>query len=471
MFSSRIRGNECGQDCEKSQSIQGGNIGYGEKRSLSSGVLNSQITVENGGELELNNIEITFKQYGFIKVEGGKLRIKNCVFKVEHEYYNNEKIVYLEDNADAIIVGLLIECSNNAPGIGVRNSSIKIVNSVFRGCYAEEPGAAIYAKDSKVELMLCRFEQCRSTRSGGAILFFLDDEGSLKVEKCEFISCKSDIKGGGISTGYNPELFSVASGDIEIIDCKFVECSSQKERGGGIYLNYDTTSSSKKVIKGCLFSKCSSKKGGGIYDAYEKVIAVECSFEKCSPDTFKNARGDSLFSGIFKEFKEFIIDPTIADLCELKDGLDSDCRQFKKDVTDILKRELPPIGYVAEKLCKVDDAFINAVEAHLPDRAPTNTNDLSIGNHIYVNDWKIINFTHHGIYMGNGEVIHYSGGLVQVVPIEEFADGGSIFVRHSSCKHSPETVIFRAKSRLGESDYSFLFNNCEHFCEWCRNGE
>lgn len=73
--------------------------------------------------------------------------------------------------------------------------------------------------------------------------------------------------------------------------------------------------------------------------------------------------------------------------------------------------------------------------------------------------------------MGNGEVIHYSGGLVQVVPIEEFADGGSIFVRHSSCKHSPETVIFRAKSRLGESDYSFLFNNCEHFCEWCRNGE
>ena len=32
-------------------------------------------------------------------------------------------------------------------------------------------------------------------------------------------------------------------------------------------------------------------------------------------------------------------------------------------------------------------------------------------------------------------------------------------------------MIQRARSRIGESRYRLLTNNCEHFCEWCLNGE
>lgn len=36
--------------------------------------------------------------------------------------------------------------------------------------------------------------------------------------------------------------------------------------------------------------------------------------------------------------------------------------------------------------------------------------------------------------------------------------------------YSPEETIQRAKSRLGETKYSLLFNNCEHYAIWCKTG-
>jgi HRAS-like suppressor 3 len=36
--------------------------------------------------------------------------------------------------------------------------------------------------------------------------------------------------------------------------------------------------------------------------------------------------------------------------------------------------------------------------------------------------------------------------------------------------YSPEEVVRRTRSRLGENDYRLLTNNCEHFCSWCLNG-
>jgi hypothetical protein len=31
-------------------------------------------------------------------------------------------------------------------------------------------------------------------------------------------------------------------------------------------------------------------------------------------------------------------------------------------------------------------------------------------------------------------------------------------------------VVQRAESRLGQSNYNLLFNNCEHFATWCKTG-
>jgi hypothetical protein len=87
-------------------------------------------------------------------------------------------------------------------------------------------------------------------------------------------------------------------------------------------------------------------------------------------------------------------------------------------------------------------------------------------------------YWHHGIYCGDDEVIHYTGtpanmseAQVERASLSEFADGGNFEVVTYGQAHSRETTIERAESRLGEQNYSLVFNNCEHFATWCRVGE
>jgi Lecithin retinol acyltransferase len=88
-------------------------------------------------------------------------------------------------------------------------------------------------------------------------------------------------------------------------------------------------------------------------------------------------------------------------------------------------------------------------------------------------------YSHHGIYVGNGRVVHYaglSGGLWQCGPVEEvsllrFGCGHAIrTVEHTTVPYSRQEIVRRARSRLGENDYRLLTNNCEHFCNWCVSG-
>jgi hypothetical protein len=90
-----------------------------------------------------------------------------------------------------------------------------------------------------------------------------------------------------------------------------------------------------------------------------------------------------------------------------------------------------------------------------------------------------LGYTHHGIYVGDGQVIHYSGlsrgwrgGPVEEVSLSGFAKGRRVRVRiHADARFGPEAVIARARSRLGENGYRTLTNNCEHLCQWCIEGE
>ena len=87
-------------------------------------------------------------------------------------------------------------------------------------------------------------------------------------------------------------------------------------------------------------------------------------------------------------------------------------------------------------------------------------------------------YTHHGMYVGRGRVVHYSGlsGFWQCGPVEEvslscFTAGYSArIVDHERSMYSPQEIVRRARSRIGENDYRLLTNNCEHFCNWCRSG-
>ena len=87
-------------------------------------------------------------------------------------------------------------------------------------------------------------------------------------------------------------------------------------------------------------------------------------------------------------------------------------------------------------------------------------------------------YDHHGIYVGNGRVIHYAGlahgwrrGPVEEVSLERFAHGRHIRVRNDSVRFDRSEVVARARSRLGERSYRVLTNNCEHLCAWALRGE
>ena len=105
--------------------------------------------------------------------------------------------------------------------------------------------------------------------------------------------------------------------------------------------------------------------------------------------------------------------------------------------------------------------------------------DLVPGEHIKVHR---IGYTHHGIYIGNDQVIHYTGEVFQKVfsenqpkirqdHISVFSNGNKIKRVHHSKTFFYDQIITRAQSKLGESRYSLIFNNCEHFATWCVTGQ
>ena len=104
------------------------------------------------------------------------------------------------------------------------------------------------------------------------------------------------------------------------------------------------------------------------------------------------------------------------------------------------------------------------------------TDRLRVGDHL-VSPRAF--YHHHGLYAGDNKVIEYRKsdrrGLpsrVAEVSLEDFHEGSGFWVQaHAGVRYDPVVAIERARSRLGESDYGLASNNCEHFVEWCLNGD
>ncbi|XP_066488892.1 lecithin retinol acyltransferase [Tiliqua scincoides] len=114
-------------------------------------------------------------------------------------------------------------------------------------------------------------------------------------------------------------------------------------------------------------------------------------------------------------------------------------------------------------------------------------------------------FVHFGIYLGNNRVAHLMPDVlpaftndqkqiqkvvtnkrlilgviakmarIRVDTVEDFAYGGPILVNHMDklFKDSilcDEEVVCRAEKLVGATEYSLLWNNCEHFVTYCRYG-
>ena len=105
-----------------------------------------------------------------------------------------------------------------------------------------------------------------------------------------------------------------------------------------------------------------------------------------------------------------------------------------------------------------------------------NQTHLQIADHLITSR---LGYEHHGIYIGDGCVVHYSGshsfhkkGVIELTSLESFASGKPLYVASSAMRRfTRDEIRERALSRLGETNYHLIFNNCEHFANWAIDGE
>lgn len=104
-----------------------------------------------------------------------------------------------------------------------------------------------------------------------------------------------------------------------------------------------------------------------------------------------------------------------------------------------------------------------------------NLYNYPLGAHLIV---KHFGYSHHGIYIGKGRVIHYSGFAhffkkqpIEVTSIDKFSHGKVITIRHyEHPKYKGRHVVRRMRLRMHENNYHLIINNCEHLCSWAITG-
>lgn len=83
-------------------------------------------------------------------------------------------------------------------------------------------------------------------------------------------------------------------------------------------------------------------------------------------------------------------------------------------------------------------------------------------------------YKHYGIDCGDGTVIHYRkpSEVIERTSMATFSRGNPVYVAEYARGFCfvPDVVVERAESRLEERQYNLLFNNCEHFANWCKTG-
>lgn len=106
------------------------------------------------------------------------------------------------------------------------------------------------------------------------------------------------------------------------------------------------------------------------------------------------------------------------------------------------------------------------------------SHSLQAGDHIKVRRW-VSAYTHHGIYVGQGRIIHFDGeplrgrsAIICECTVTEFSRGGKISRVTARRGLPPSEVLARAERALrdGFGGYRLLFRNCEHFATWCTVG-
>lgn len=105
------------------------------------------------------------------------------------------------------------------------------------------------------------------------------------------------------------------------------------------------------------------------------------------------------------------------------------------------------------------------------------------GDHLYFSGaFRVPALFHHGVYVGDGQVVHFWGRMpyksdarVMAVPVAVFEQlaknvGSRVLVLNVASRLPRDKTVRRALSRVGEGGYNVATNNCEHFANWCVQG-
>lgn len=89
----------------------------------------------------------------------------------------------------------------------------------------------------------------------------------------------------------------------------------------------------------------------------------------------------------------------------------------------------------------------------------------------YILGWPA--FLHYGTEIADEAIVENTllHGYRRVDSIDAFARGCPVWVKPSNASMEERVESARrAGSKIGSNEYSLLWNNCEHFANWCANG-
>ena len=150
--------------------------------------------------------------------------------------------------------------------------------------------------------------------------------------------------------------------------------------------------------------------------------------------------------------------------------------------------ELPALHWLANAtLAPLRERVDNALQG-LANQPEVLVWSLQPGDHLRVKGVAgFMALTHHAIYLGNGRIMHFTGGITDKVNASVRIDTLSRLHRftqsigHTACRievvpHPPnalprDKIVERAISREGEMGYNLFSKNCEHVVLWCISGE
>lgn len=182
-----------------------------------------------------------------------------------------------------------------------------------------------------------------------------------------------------------------------------------------------------------------------------------------------------------------MIDMTIETMEDIANDVDALFQEIGDDIREEMEKETkketeetPVVHGLVRPAFVMGDMGENVMETaanvakQYHGQAVEGWSQLHKADHIYIDRGL---YSHHGLYLGNGQVMHYGEEhgrvCIHKVSFCEFAEGNVVRKLdqvQSPVRYSPDEVIARAYGRYQEEEYDLLFNNCENFVRWCRFG-